>query len=307
MQAKMNAEFELLRLRAAKIKDRIKNVQDEVLVTKEDIVALNNKLERLTISEEIAQTKKNIAELQTYSNKNASEISRSIARDLNKLCRDYANQYYAYMTLSKNYYIHTNEMYVCTINNYLSLFSSLESLYSTPQLLSIVIDEARKVMADIRNYVDFLFEEPETVLIDHPAYDNLLFMCGNYLVDLVYYENNHFQPMTLRIGNLDHDAEEEIVRFADMVSRTYFAFINTANKYFEISNSLALKTRSMIENTSELAEENQRKLNLLATQYESEQLKVFVAISHYVVDLFERICGLTGTNRRVLLTNTLDM
>ncbi len=307
MQTKMKAEFDLLRQQAVELKEKINKNYADVLVAKGNLSTLKNKLARLTVAEDISQTKKHIAEIQRTYDKKKGEFSGSISRDLKKLCWNYANQYYAYMTLSKNYHVHTNEMYVCTINNYLSLFSILESLGDVPELMPIVINETANVMNDIRNYVDFMFEESEVVLKEHPVRDELLFDCGKYLVDRIDYEKNRILNMALEIRDLDYDAEDEIARFANEFSKTYFSFANIANKYFEMSNALSQKINSVLEDALELDEEKQNELYSLAVKYESGKTQIYVALSNFVIQVFNLISGMNGTNRRILLTNVNDM
>lgn len=81
---------------------------------------LQKKLERLSDEIDIDETQKYIAEIKLVYEKKKSEFTGGLSRDLKKLCWNFANQYYAYMTLSKNYYVYSDDMYMCTINNYLS-------------------------------------------------------------------------------------------------------------------------------------------------------------------------------------------
>ena len=112
------------------------------------------KLERKLDREGSDEIKKLIASTKLSYEKKKNELSGAITRELKKVCWNYANLYFAYMTLSKNYHTHTNNMFMCTINNYLSLFTTVESLKDVPELAAVFVSETEKVLADINQYVD---------------------------------------------------------------------------------------------------------------------------------------------------------
>lgn len=69
--------------------------------------------------------------------------------ELRKICKSYVNLFFAYATLSNNYYIHKTDMYVCVINNFLSLFEILDVI-SNVTLNNILIEETNSVIEYIR-------------------------------------------------------------------------------------------------------------------------------------------------------------
>lgn len=77
------------------------------------------------------------------------EIEGELCSELRKVCRSFVNLYYAYMTLSTNYYVHATDMYVCTINNFLSLFEILD-LIKNVTLNRILLNETKDVIKEIR-------------------------------------------------------------------------------------------------------------------------------------------------------------
>ena len=260
----------------------------------------------MTAADDISETKKHIADIKRVYEKKKGEFSGAITRDLKKVCWNYANQYYAYMTLSKNYYIHTNDMYMCTINNYLSLFTILKSLHDVPELTEIVIAETANVMADISRYVDFMFDGSPAILGYHSAYNNALFDGGNFIINRIDIETERILKLALDVKDLEYDAEKEIAEFANDFSNTYFTFLNVAEKYLKTAESLSAEISttlsSLAPNTAEW-----EKAHVRAVQYESGKLQVYMALAEFVVKVCQQISVISGTNRRILLMSLNDM
>ena len=119
MQEKMCVEFDLLRNQAQTLKANIGKKSAEFNHISNNLNSLQSKLKRLLDKDDIAETQKHIAETRLVYEKKQREFDRTLSRELKKLCWGFSNQYYAYMTLSKNYYVYSDEMYMCTIKNYL--------------------------------------------------------------------------------------------------------------------------------------------------------------------------------------------
>ena len=105
------------------------------------------------------------------------------------------------MTLSKNYSTHSNDMYMCTINNYISLFTILKSFPDIPEWTEILMSETINVMTDIKRYVDYMFEGATAILQENTCYKNALFECGNYLVNCMNIETIHILKPAIRVAN----------------------------------------------------------------------------------------------------------
>ncbi len=103
MQEKMRVEFDLLRNQAQTLKASISKKYAELNYVSNNLSGLQSKLERLFDEDDIAETK-------LAYEKKQREFTGALTRDLKKLCWGFANQYYAYMTLSKNYYVYSDDM-----------------------------------------------------------------------------------------------------------------------------------------------------------------------------------------------------
>ncbi len=307
MQQKMKVEFDLLRRQAEELKQKINKNYSELLVLEGNLSALERKLARLTVAEDISETKKHIADTQRVYEKKKGEFSGAITRDLKKTCWNYANQYFAYMTLSKNYHMYTNDMYMCTINNYLSLFAVLKSLKDVPELTEIVITETANVMADISQYIDFMYEGTPATLEGHAAYNNALFESGNYVINRIDIEAERILKLASEINDLEYDAEKEIIDFAKDFSDTYFTFLNVAKKHSKIAEVLTTELSSTIRDSLAPDSPGWNSAHARVVQYQSEKLQVYMALAKFVVKVLKQLATIDGVNRRMLLMNLNEM
>ena len=210
------------------------------------------------------------------------------------------------MTLSKNYYVHSNDMYMCTINNYLSLFTILKSLHNVPELTEIVNAETANVMADISRYVDFMFDDSPAILEYHPAYNNALFDGGNFIVNRIDFETERILKLALDVKDLEYDAEKGITEFASDFSNTYFTFLNVAEKYLRNAESLSAEISITLSSLA-LNTDEWDKAHVRAVQYERGKLQIYMVLAEFVVKVLQQIAVISGINRRILLMSLNDM
>ncbi|MDR4077739.1 MAG: hypothetical protein Q3W83_07405, partial [Ruminococcus sp.] len=222
MQEKMKVEFDVYRQQAETVKKDINKKFAEITVISGNIANLERKLNRLSEASDIAETKKHIAEQKRAFEKKNAEFDGAVTRDLKKLCWNYANLYFAYMTLSKNYSTHCDDMYMCTINNYLSLFNILKSLHDVPKMKQILLKETASVIKDIKRYVNIDFDGEKPLLSNHPAYNNALYECGNYLINVLDAKSDSFVERAKSILPLGDEAENEFREFGNDFSECYF-------------------------------------------------------------------------------------
>lgn len=262
---------------------------------------------------EFNQIRRQIAELTQKINGNDSEhagkkkmLTGANMRDLKKVCWDYSNLYYAYMTLSKNYYIHANDMYMCTINNYMSLFAALESLKAVSTLTEIVNTETEQVMNDISHYVDFMYGGYPTVLAYHSEYNKALFDGGSYIVGRIGIKSERILKLALEVKSLEHDDEKKIHEFSEAFSDTYFTFLKVAEEYFKTAEALYTESTAELDklapNTAKWNDARER-----ASRCEKGKTRIYMALAEFVVKVCQQISVISGTNRRILLISLNDM
>ena len=307
MQEKMCAEFGILRRQAEELKSKINKNYADICVIEGNLAILEKKALRLTDTDDISANKKHIADTKRQYEKKNAEFSGVITRDLKKLCWAYTNQYFAYMTLSKNYYVHSHDMYMCTINNYFSLFAILKSLHDVPGLIEIVISETETVIRDIAKYIDFSYEDSNAILRDHPEYKTVLCETGNYLINKIELDTDKLVRRAAELFRLEQDAEIEMRTFANDLSEMFFKIRKIADQYYEVTASLSEQLKIALSDDLEVGTPEFDETNLRIVQYESKKLLVYKALAGFVVKIFRRISGISGFNRKVFLTNTSEM
>lgn len=306
MQSKMKVEFDQLRNKAEMLKLKCDQNCSEIQELEDNLFILKRKYFRMDRNE-TSEIKKHIANTKREYEKKKREFSGSISQELKKTCWSYANQYYAYMTLSKNYSTHSNDMYMCTINNYISLFTILKSFPDIPEWTEILMSETINVMTDIKRYVDYMFEGATAILQENTCYKNALFECGNYLVNCMNIETIHILKPAIRVANLEHDSESEIIKFTKKFTSTYFKFLNIAKKYAAIAEVLSNEISEKIRDSFELNSSEWDEYNARAVQYKNEKLKIYMTLAQFVVKVCKQISVISGMNRKWLLININEM
>lgn len=307
MQEKMRVEFDLLRNQAQTLKTSISKKYAELNYVSNNLSGLQSKLERLFDEDDIAETKKHIAETKLAYEKKQREFTGALTRDLKKLCWGFANQYYAYMTLSKNYYVYSDDMYMCTINNYLSLFGIMRSLHDVPQLKAILMEETKNVTADIERYVDFRTLSSDALLANHPGYDNAIYETGDYINNLIDVEADKYYAKATELLPQENDMEESLTDFCKEFTASFWHYHQIAETYYSTTNGLANKLQKELEDTFILGTVEWTEANKKATEYRTRATLLHKALAAYVVRIFRRLSGLQDINRTILLTQTKDM
>lgn len=307
MQEKMRVEFDLLRNQAQTLKASISKKYAELNYVSNNLSGLQSKLERLFDEDDIAETKKHIAETKLAYEKKQREFTGALTRDLKKLCWGFANQYYAYMTLSKNYYVYSDDMYMCTINNYLSLFGIMRSLHDVPQLKAILMEETKNVTADIERYVDFRTLSSDALLANHPGYDNAIYETGDYISNQIDVEADKYYAKATELLSQENDMEESLTDFCKEFTASFWRYHQIAETYYSTTHGLVDKLQKELEDTFIFGTIEWTEANKKATEYRTRATLLHKALAAYVVRIFRRLSGLQDINRTILLTQTKDM
>lgn len=307
MQEKMRSEFDVQRRQAEALKTDISKKEAELKTLRGNISLLEAKLARQSTDDERATIKKQIADLQLALEKKNGEIIGSLSRRIKRLCWEYANLYYAYMTLSKNYYVYENDMYMCTINNYLSLFKILKSLHESPWLKEILISETQSVIDDIKRYVDFEECSEKAVLVDHPGYLSAIHECGNYWISIIDNEAEGFQLRAEEILKRNRDADASVQQLSEDLSASFDRYLKIAQHYQDITEKLCQTLRNDLANKYLLDTPEWDEANKKLVEYSDRKYALHKALAAFVVGIFRKLSGLQGTNRLSLLRGTNDL
>lgn len=307
MQEKMKVEFDVLRRQAESIKATINQKYAELTVISGNLAVLERKLLKLTDSNGIADTKKQIADTKRVREKKQAEFGGAVTRDIKRLCWNFANLYYAYMTLSKNYSTLSDDMYMCTINNYFSLFGILKSLHDVPGLKEAVLGETASVIRDIKRYIDISFSGESAILSDHQGYSNAIYESGNYLINLFDAEADSLAHALGELIKPNADDESGFEGFGKDFSSSYFKLLNVAEQYYAEVDSLSSKLHDALQNKFKPSTAEWDTANLRAVEYEGRKKALYKALAAYVVKIFKCASGITGINRRAFLIHTTKL
>lgn len=230
MKEKMNAEYKLLGERAAKIKE---NINKELLVLKAFIRGIENQkaeyIDNLS-SEENERAKIEIHKQKLVYEDKRTKVLQKYGRELHILCWDYANQYFASITLAKNYDFTASLLYVAAISGFLTIFEMLRSLVDVPELAEILVSDTKNVMADVERFVS-LDSDSTTILREHEKYPSMIYACGYYWVNRIYLEKAALITKAKRIVQLDADKERNLKEFCDDWSQQFIKLYQKADSY----------------------------------------------------------------------------
>lgn len=307
MQEKMRVEFDLLRNQARTLKKNISKKYTDLKSVFNNLNNLQKKLERLSDEIDIDETQKYIAEIKLVYEKKKSEFTGGLSRDLKKLCWNFANQYYAYMTLSKNYYVYSDDMYMCTINNYLSLFGTMKSLYNVPQLNLILMEETENVTTDIEQYVDFRTFSSDALLVKHPGYDAAIYAAGDFISNQINADANGCYQKAADILEHEENMEQMLEDFCNKLSAKFQYYYQIAEHYYSITENLAKRVQYELDNTLKLDTPEWDEANKKVIEYRTRSTLLHKVLAAYIVGTFKCFDGLQGVNRTVLLRSTQEL
>ena len=254
--------------------------------------------------DDIVETQKHIAETRLVYEKKQREFDGTLARELKKLCWGFSNQYYAYMTLSKNYYVYSDEMYMCTIKNYLSLFRTIKSLHDVPKLNTILLSETQNVITDIERYVDFKTFSANALLAAHPDYNEVIYATGDFVSNQIDAETSAFCKRANSLMEQEDIAEDALTDFCDQFVETFQRYYEIAEVYYTTTISLAEKGQNNLENDGNPDSAEWKDANKRVVEYRTRATLLYKALTAFVIGIFKRFNGLQGIGRTILLTRT---
>lgn len=307
MQEKIKADFDVLRRQAYELKDEIKKRKGDIAYLMKSISLLEGKLSRLKDEEKQEETKKNISDLTVRLDSKKKELSTYASRNLKRLCWGYANQYYAYTTLAQNYYHFKNDMLMCVINNYLSLFSVIRTLHGANELNHILLDETQSIMEDLLNYIDYWENSEVGLLAAHPGYRNAVFDCNAYLCHLIEYETEQLRMEADSIAKMEGDNTVALSVFCDAFVSTFYKYYRSAQIHFENAKSLSMLLSNSIDSLAQYGSNDYIELANRIDDYDKRSIAVYKSIYSMVITQFKSLCGITGLQRSLFLNRTKSM
>lgn len=304
MQEKMCFEFDVQRRLAETLKEDISKKEAELKVLRGSISLLDAKLSRQTTESEQSATKKQIADLRLTLEKKSSEVYGTLTRRIKRLCWDYANLYYAYMTLSRNYYVYEHDMYMCTINNYLSLFRIMKSLHDSPTLKEILLKETQAVVEDMQQYVDYANQSKSALLVEHPGYKGAVYEFGNYWASVIDIDTERYCKLAESMLTQSRDMESSMQKFCQDFSHSFFEYHGIAEYYLSVTELLCDKLRADMEHAYAIDSLEWEEANRKLHEYSDRKTTLHKALSAFVVSIFRKLSCVDGACRLTLLRET---
>ena len=307
MQDKMCTEFDLLREQAHILKTKIEKKCTDLRYDQRNLRNLQTKLDRLQHEESIVKTKGHIAEIKLACEKEQHEFAGRLARDLKKICWGFSNQYDAYMTLSKNYYVYSDDMYMSTINNYLSLFEIMKSLHDVPGLEKILMEETKHPLAEMERYVDLKTFSSNALLANHPRYKETVYQAGDLINNQIDAEAYRCCQKAMSLSESKDCTEEAMVRFCNEFSASFKQYHQMAEIYYANALNLAAKMQFRLDHTQNLETSKWEWNSEKVVEYRARAILLYKTLAGYVIQVFKCFDGLQGVNRTVLLRHTVDL
>ena len=246
MADKMDTEYRILFARAAKIKEAIKNESLILQAIERGIENQKIKIGKKEETDTLKQKQKDISQqILAYNDKKKAFIQK-YGRELHTICWDFGNQYYASVTLAKNYDFAANDLYAKAISGYTSLFKHMKSLVDVPEFADILTSETRAVMNDLERFVS-LDKNAPAVLKEDECYPELQFLCGYYWVNEIYVRKESMVSKAKRIVATEKDREENIIKYCEDWYRQFTQLYEKADTYAEATEILIQKNSKLAE------------------------------------------------------------
>lgn len=243
MKAKMDDEYAQLRRRAEKLK---KNIDDEYRIIKALNKGIENQEAASIETPSSADLDQNRIELQKQKQAVEDRKNRFLqkySRELHQLCWSYINQYYATITLAKNYDFTAEQLYGASISGFFTIFETMRSLVDIPELTEILVSELKNVVSDTERFVS-LDKTKECILKDSEIYANLQYASGYYWVNEAYLKKKKLVTKAKRIVQLESDREKNIKSFCNLWLEEFLNVYRKANVYAEAVEKLIVRKES---------------------------------------------------------------
>ena len=306
IQEKMEAEFDVLRKRAEKQVELILNEERELKSNKESI----SLLERAIRTASNAEVKKENETSKKTLEKN-TDTHRRILETMNvaeiiKICRDYNNLFEAYMTLSENYDIYKDDLRICTVNNYLSLYRILVETAHIRPIAAAVLKTNEPTLKNLKKYVNYKDLDKNNQLVINDSY--ILGLHNDYYKVLT--DSQYIIPFEIEGMLSDILSEIPEKPKTDHINTACGKLNNLFMQYYLISNAFMpirdyfekeIQTR-INEKKYENLEEEKKLMDKLQVNNDTRYF-IYWELCYAVAEFFEELKNIEPDVRRYLVYN----
>lgn len=300
MQEKICTEFDVLARRARALKDELSGAVRDLRYLEKERDIHRDAVEEAKGSGRYLDLRKELSSLNGKILKRSENILNGFELKAKLLCRDYNNLYWAYMTMSNNYYIYSDDMYMCTILNYLKLFDSLKELNGQEHIDKTLCQETEEVMADIQRYLNYLDMDLDPILAEYPGLDEALFECCPYLTIQMRLECAELIKRAEAINDRNLDGDAEVLPFSRNVADVYMKYQRLAYRHMETADRLCEGLSELIDD--ELTPDSEMPARLEA--YRNGRLTALKAVVSLYIEPVCRLLKLRGVSRQTILVAT---
>lgn len=282
MVKKIDVEYRQLFERAEKLKT---NIDREFLSLRAMERGIENQEKEIDTSRKVESVPKGKVDIQkqrlVYDEKMKSFIQK-YGRELHMLCWDFGNQYFASITLAKNYDFASNQLYVQAISGYETLFALMKSLIDVPEFATILVTETSKVMSDIERFVS-LDNNISTILESHERYFDLQFTCGYYWVNKIYTIKMAMVSKAKRIVQIQKDRERNIIEYCEEWTKHFIALYQKADNFAAATERL-IRTKTADAESKYIDEpELYEKLMSYVVNLENRKFAIYKMLHSFVI------------------------
>ena len=302
MRDKIRTEFDIVIDTAHRFNSSFNTREKSIIRLSEDIAVLSRELAGLSDRQTINDIRKQIAELELRYNLIIKEINTVVAEELRKVLRSAVNLYCAFMTLSHNYYIYSDDMYLCSIINFMPIFNKLPAVVHNENLRQIIFEETADTIEEVGSFVDLTLSDQDVHLRNHPDYCAAICFSGGYLSMLIESAAETFSIESISKINEPSEAE----KFAELISMRYFLWLKIAQKYQEACLQYADRLEKALNTMTEKSPER-LSAEMMRSEVLKGQIKLYRAVVKGISHVFRRLSGADFEIWRTILRNTVPM
>ncbi len=304
MQEKMRSDFELLHRQGEQLKKRIKRKQAEL-----QKAMMHPEKQRQNWDTLLGEDKTELrnAEMESVQARVCRELNVTLARELTTLCWGYSNQFYAYMTLSQNYHVYSDEMYLGTINQYLTLFEKINELQELPELNGVLWEHTRPVLEQIEQFVDWRRLREHTRFSGYLlGYGQLLCKLGSYIRMLL---NDRYGQTCAAAAAFAQAQTWDMASFSSFCrewNRQVLEDSGSAEHYCAVVADHCERLQILLEEHLQEGTKDYERVREQLQYCQSILHTPYKALASGVIDVFRAFGGLKGEPRRTLLKETKE-
>lgn len=307
IQEKMESEFDVLRKKAQKQVELLLEDVDFLQLRKGQIENLERAIRLATDDEKKQKKEKDKKVLEDGPNgivQKRKIIETVRAADIIRICREYNNLFEAYMTLSQNYGEYADDIRICTINNYLSLYRILSKAAHVRPIAEAVIRTNKQTLNNLKKYVNYkeldqngqLIYAGGSLLSSHKDYYNILADAQNILLFEIEGMLADILSEIPEKPEVDH-----IVPTCDRLANIFMTYTNIANAFLQLDAMLEADVQGKIEAKAYNNLEEERSLKNKLQVINDSKYMTHYALSYVVAEFFEELRDIEPVLRRHLV------